>query len=334
MAKYIAKRLLLLIPVLIGVSITVFVVMHAFTADPAATILGQHATADAIKKLQESLGLNKPIYMQYWDFFSKAVHGDLGQSLFTKSSVVNELLSRFPATIELACAAIIFAVLLGITVGVISAVKKNTIFDYVSMVTALIGVSMPIFWLGLMLILIFSLTLQWLPVAGRIDLGMEPVTITGFYLLDSLLSGDMNAFWSAVSHIILPAVALGSYSTAIIARMTRASMLDVINQDYIRTARAKGLFEKSVILSHSLRNAMIPVITVIGLQFGALLGGAVLTETIFSWPGIGSYTVQAILNSDYPVVQGAVLFIAAIFVVVNLVVDIIYGFIDPRIKYS
>ena len=334
MAKYIAKRLLLLIPVLIGVSITVFVVMHAFTADPAATILGQHATADAIKKLQESLGLNKPIYMQYWDFFSKAVHGDLGQSLFTKSSVVNELLSRFPATIELACAAIIFAVLLGITVGVISAVKKNTIFDYVSMVTALIGVSMPIFWLGLMLILIFSLTLQWLPVAGRIDLGMEPVTITGFYLLDSLLSGDMNAFWSAVSHIILPAVALGSYSTAIIARMTRASMLDVINQDYIRTARATGLFEKSVILSHSLRNAMIPVITVIGLQFGALLGGAVLTETIFSWPGIGSYTVQAILNSDYPLVQGAVLFIAAIFVVVNLVVDIIYGFIDPRIKYS
>jgi ABC-type dipeptide/oligopeptide/nickel transport system permease component len=334
MAKYIAKRLLLLIPVLIGVSIVVFVVMHAFTADPAATILGQHATADAIKALQDSLGLNKPIYVQYWTFFSHAVQGDLGQSLFTKTSVVKELVARFPATIELAIAAILFAIVLGLAVGVISAVKKNTVFDYASMVTALIGVSMPIFWLGLVLILIFSLTLHWLPVAGRIDLGIEPVTITGFYLLDSLLSGNMEAFRSALTHIALPAIALGSYSTAIIARMTRASMLEVVNQDYIRTARAKGLFEKSVIMSHTLRNALIPVITVIGLQFGALLGGAVLTETIFGWPGIGSYTVQAILNSDYPVVQGAVIFIATIFVVMNLIVDIVYAFIDPRIKYS
>lgn len=334
MAKYIAKRLLMLIPVLLGVSIVVFVVMHAFTADPAATILGQHATADQIAKLQQSLGFNDPIPVQYWHFFTKAIQGDLGQSLFTKTSVVKELLARFPATIELALAAIVFAVLLGLTVGIISAVKKNTVFDYASMVTALVGVSMPIFWLGMVLIVIFSLTLHWLPVSSRIDLGSEPATITGFYILDSLLTQNWEALAGAIKHIILPAVALGSYSTAIIARMTRASMLEVVGQDYIRTARAKGLLEKSVILSHSMRNALIPVVTVIGLQFGALLGGAVLTETIFGWPGIGSYTVQAILNSDYPVVQGAVLFIAAIFVIVNLVVDVVYAFIDPRIKYS
>ena len=228
----------------------------------------------------------------------------------------------------------LIATFFGVFIGVITAVKKNTIIDYVGMVTALIGVSMPIFWLGLVLILIFSLGLHWLPVAGRIELGIEPTRITGFYFIDSLISGNIAAFFSSLSHMVLPAVALGSYSTAIIARMTRATMLEVIHQDYIRTARAKGLFEKSIILSHTLRNAMIPVITVIGLQLGALLGGAVLTETIFSWPGIGSYTVDAIMKSDYPVVQGAVMFIAVIFVIVNLIVDIIYAFIDPRIKYS
>lgn len=334
MAKYIMKRLLLLIPVLIGVSLVVFIVMHAFTADPASNILGQHAKADQIEALRQELGLNNPLYVQYWDFFKHAIQGDLGQSLFTKTSVTKELLARFPATIELAFAAILFAALFGITIGILSAVKKNTIIDYAGMITALIGVSMPIFWLGLVLILIFSLGLHWLPVAGRIEVGMEPARVTGFYFIDCLITGNLAAFTSALSHIILPAVALGSYSTAIIARMTRATMLEVVNQDYIRTARAKGLLERPIILSHALRNALIPVVTVIGLQLGALLGGAVLTETIFSWPGIGSYTVEAILKSDYPVVQGAVLFIAAIFVVVNLFVDIIYAFIDPRIKYS
>lgn len=334
MAKYIVKRLLLLIPVMIGVSIVVFVVMHLFTADPASAILGQHASADQIKALQETLGLNKPIYTQYWDFFSHAVRGDLGLSLFSKTSVIKELLARFPATVELAVASMLFAIVFGLTVGVVSAVKKNTIFDYAGMMSALVGVSMPIFWLGLVLILVFSLILHWLPVAGRIDLGLEPTRITGLYLLDSLLTGNFTAFYSALSHIVLPSVALGSYSTAIIARMTRATMLESINQDYVRTARAKGLFERPVILSHALRNALIPVVTVVGLQFGALLGGAVLTETVFAWPGIGSYTVSAILNSDYPVVQGAVLFIAVIFVVVNLIVDVIYALVDPRIKYS
>lgn len=334
MAKYILKRLLLLIPVLIGVSLVVFVVMHLFTSDPAAVILGQHATADQIKALQDTLGLNKPIYVQYWNFFTHAVRGDLGQSLMTKTPVVEELLARFPATVELAVASMIFAVLFGLTVGIVSAVKKNTIFDYAGMMSALVGVSMPIFWLGLVLILVFSLILHWLPVAGRIDLGMEPATITGLYLVDSLITGNFAAFMSALSHIILPAVALGSYSTAIIARMTRATMLESVNQDYVRTARAKGLFEKDVILTHALKNALIPVVTVVGLQFSALLGGAVLTETVFAWPGVGSYTVNAILNSDYPVVQGAVVFIAAIFVIMNLLVDIVYALIDPRIKYS
>jgi ABC-type dipeptide/oligopeptide/nickel transport system permease component len=334
MLKYVIKRLLLLIPVLIGVSIVVFAVMHLFTSDPAAMILGQHAKTDQIERLRQDLGLNNPLYVQYWDFFKNAIRGDLGQSLFTKTSVTKELLSRFPATIELAFAAIIFASIFGISIGVISAVKKNTIFDYAGMVTALIGVSMPIFWLGLVLIVIFSLWLQILPVAGRITIGMEPQTVTGFYFIDSLITGNIAAFSSSLSHIMLPAIALGSYSTAIIARMTRSTMLDIVSQDYIRTARAKGLPEKAIILSHALRNALIPIITVIGLQLGTLLGGAVLTETVFSWPGIGSYTVDAILKSDYPVVQGAVMFIAAIFVVVNLFVDIIYAFLDPRIKYS
>ncbi|MDP4093555.1 MAG: ABC transporter permease [Bacillota bacterium] len=334
MLKYIVKRLLLLIPVLIGVSIVVFIVMHVFTSDPATLVLGQHAKANEISALRQQLGLNDPIYVQYWNFFKHAIHGDLGQSLFTKTSVTKELLTRFPATIELAFAAIILASIFGIGIGILSAVKKNTIFDYAGMVTALIGVSMPIFWLGLVLIVIFSLGLHWLPVAGRISIGMEPTHITGFYFIDSLITGNFEAFQSSLSHIILPAVALGSYSSAIIARMTRSTMLDVVGQDYIRTARAKGLHEKSIIFRHSLRNATIPIVTVIGLQLGSLLGGAVLTETVFSWPGIGNYTVDAILKSDYPVVQGAVLFIATIFVLVNLFVDILYAFLDPRIKYS
>mgnify|MGYP000852384215 CR=1 FL=1 len=334
MAKYILKRLLLLIPVLIGVSILVFVVMHVFTADPTSIILGQHATADQIEKLRMQLGLKDPLYVQYWNFFKNAIRGNLGNSLITQTSVTKEILSRFPATIELALAAIIIASVFGILIGIISAVKQNSIIDYLSMVFALIGVSMPIFWLGLILIVLFAVQLHLVPVSGRIQLGLEPVNITGFYILDSILTGNMEALKSALSHMILPAAALGSYSTAIIARMTRTTMLEVIRQDYIRTARAKGLFERAVIMKHALRNALIPIITVIGLQLGSLLGGAVLTETVFSWPGVGSYVVDSILKSDYPVVQGAVMLMAVVFVVVNLIVDIIYAYLDPRIKYS
>lgn len=334
MLKYILKRLALLLPVILGVSILVFLVMHVFTTDPASIILGQHATAEQVANLREELGLNKPLYLQYFDFIGGVFKGSLGNSLITKTSVTGEILARFPATIELALAAIIIASIVGVIIGVISAVKQNSIVDYLSMMGALLGVSMPIFWLGLMLIVLFSVKLHWLPVSGRIQIGMEPAHVTGFYLLDSLITGNMAAFKSALMHLTLPAVALASYSTAIIARMTRSTMLEIVKQDYIRTARAKGLFEKVVILKHALRNALIPITTVIGLQLGSLLGGAVLTETVFSWPGVGSYTIDAIMKSDYPVVQGAVMILAIVFVLVNLIVDLLYAYLDPRIKYS
>ena len=334
MVKYIIKRLLLLIPVIIGVSLLVFLVMHMFTTDPAATILGQHAQQDQIQALREQLGLNKPIYVQYWDFLRGILHGNLGNSLMTKTPVWDEIIARFPATIELALASIIFASILGVFMGVISAIKQNSIVDYICMIISLLGVSMPIFWLGLIFILVFAVQLHWLPVSGRIDIGLEPIKITGLYLFDSLATGNMDAFVSALKHLILPAVALGSTSTAIIARMTRSTMLEVVRQDYIRTARAKGLLERPIIFGHALKNALIPIITVIGLQLGSLLGGAVLTETVFSWPGVGKYAVDAILATDYPVVQGTVMMMAVIFVLVNLIVDIIYAFIDPRIKFS
>lgn len=334
MLKYILKRIGLLIPVLFGVSIMVFVVMHVFTSDPTSVILGQHATTQQKLQLREQLGLNDPLYIQYFNFLKGILHGDFGKSLMTKTDVAKEIGARFPATVELALVSIIIASVFGIFMGVISGVKQNTIIDYISMVVSLIGVSMPIFWLGLILIVIFAVNLHLLPVSGRITIGMEPMHITGLYLLDSLLTGDMAAFTDALKHILLPAIALASYSTAIIARMTRSTMLEVIRKDYIRTARAKGIREKVVIKSHALKNALIPIITVIGLQLGSLLGGAVLTETIFAWPGIGSYVVDAILKSDYPVVQGAVMMMAVVFVVVNLLVDILYAFLDPRIKYS
>ena len=334
MVKYIIKRLLLLIPVILGVSILVFLVMHLFTTDPAATILGQHAKQDQIQALREQLGLNKPIYVQYWDFLRGVLHANLGDSLMTKTSVWNEVMARFPATIELALAAIIFASIFGVFMGVISAIKQNSIIDYICMVISLLGVSMPVFWLGLIFILVFAVQLNWLPVSGRIDIGLEPIKITGLYLFDSLATGNMDSFFSALKHLILPAIALGSIPTAIIARMTRSTMLEVVKQDYVRTARAKGLLERPVIFGHALKNALIPIITVIGLQLGSLLSGAVLTETVFSWPGVGKYVVDAILVTDYPVVQGAVMMLAVVFVLVNLIVDIIYAFVDPRIKYS
>ncbi|HBV98673.1 MAG: peptide ABC transporter permease [Peptococcaceae bacterium BICA1-7] len=334
MLRYVAQRLLLLIPVLFGVSLFVFLVLHLFTADPAAMMLGQHATAEQVEALRKQLGLNDPIYMQFWRFLTDMLQGDFGRSLMTRAPVMEEILNRLPATIELALASIIIASAVGITVGVISAVKQYSIFDYLSMIGALAGVSMPIFWLGLMLIILFSVTLGWLPVSGRTDIGLDPATITNFYIIDSLLTRDWDALVAALRHLALPAIALASYSTAIIARMTRSTMLEVIRQDYIRTARAKGLGERIVVYRHALRNALIPVVTVIGLQMGQLLGGAVLTETVFSWPGIGSLLINAIMAGDYPLVQGSVIIIATTYVVVNLVVDVLYSYLDPRIHYS
>lgn len=334
MFKYIVKRILMLIPVLIGVSIIVFLIMRVFSPDPAPIVLGQHATVEAADQWREANGLNAPIYIQYFNFIKGAVTGDFGNSYYTKTPVMKEIFSRFPATIELAVAAIIFASLIGILLGIISAVKKNSLVDHAGMVLALIGVSMPIFWLGILLIILFAGILHISPSGGRIDPLLQPFGGTGFYLIDTLVSGDIEASIDALKHLILPALALGMYSMAIIARMTRSSMLETMNQDYIRTARAKGIKDRKVVTHHALRNAMIPVTTVIGLQLGSLLGGAVLTETVFSWPGIGNYTVQCILKSDFPVVQGVVLLIACTFVLINLIVDIIYAFIDPRIKFT
>jgi len=334
MLRYVAKRLLLVFPVLLGVSVMVFLVMHLFSTDPAALMLGQHATAQQIEALRQELGLNDPLYVQYGHFLWGVLHGDLGRSLMTRTPVLEELVTRFPATFELALASVFIATIIGVTMGVISAVKQYSIFDYFSMIASLLGVSMPIFWLGLILIVVFSVNLHWLPVSGRIAVGMEPATITGSYLIDSLLTGNMPAFISSLKHLALPAIALASYSTAIIARMTRSTMLEVVRQDYIRTARAKGLAEKIVIIKHALRNALIPIVTVIGLQIGMLLSGAVLTETVFSWPGMGSLMVAGILASDYPLVQGGVLVIATMFVLVNLLVDLLYAYLDPRIHHS
>lgn len=334
MIKYIIKRILMLIPVLIGVSIIVFLIMRVFSPDPAPIVLGEHATQASMQEWRQANGLNDPIWLQYVNYIKGALTGNLGTSFYTKAPVTQEIFSRFPATIELAIAAIIFASIVGILLGIISAVRKNSILDNVSRVLALIGVSMPIFWLGILLIILFAGLLGWLPSTGRINPLLQPSSVTGFYLIDSLLSGNMGSFIDALRHIVLPALALGMYSMAIITRMTRSSMLESLDQDYIRTARAKGISNHNVIHKHALRNALIPIVTVIGLQFGSLLGGAVLTETVFSWPGIGAYTVNCIMKSDFPVVQGVVLLIALVYVLVNLAVDIIYAFLDPRIKYA
>ncbi len=334
MVKYIIKRLLMLIPVLIGVSIIVFFLLRVCAPDPAPVVLGQHATEQSMYEWREANGLNKPVAVQYIDFVKGALVGDFGTSYYTKNPVIQEIADRFPATLEIAIFAIIVASLFGIAIGVLAAVKKNSIVDNMSMALSLVGVSIPIFWLGILLIILFVKILGWLPASGRIDPMLRPDSITGLYLIDTLLTGDFAAFKDALWHIILPGCTLALYTLAIISRMTRSSMLDTLNQDYIRTARSKGLSEGRVIVRHALRNALMPIVTVIGLQFGALLGGAVLTETVFAWPGIGSYTVECITKSDFPVIQAVVLIIATIFVLMNLIVDVIYAFLDPRIKYG
>jgi ABC-type dipeptide/oligopeptide/nickel transport system permease component len=332
--KYVLKRILWVIPVMIGVSLIVFLLMRVFSPDPAPIVLGQHATQEAVDAWREAKGLDAPVYVQYWEYIKGAVQGDLGVSYYSSTPVAKEIGARFPATIELAVAAIIFASVVGILLGVLAAVKKNSVFDAASMLVALVGISIPIFWLGIMMIMLFSGYLHLLPTGGRINVLLQPTDVTGFYLIDSLLAGDGAAFKDALIHLLLPALTLGMYSMAIITRMTRSTMLDTLGQDYIRTGRAKGISEYKVIGKHALRNSMIPVTTVIGLQFGALLGGALLTESVFAWPGIGKFTVDSIMKSDFPMVQGIVLLIAVIFVLVNLAADLMYAYLDPRIKYG
>ena len=324
----------MLIPVLFCVSVLVFLLMRVFSPDPSIIVLGQHATMEKIAAWRHQMGLDQSIVSQYLSYMNGVLHGDFGLSYFTNAPVTNELLARLPATIELAVLAIIIAAFFGIILGVLSAVRKNTWIDGLTMTTALVGVSMPVFWLGMLLIIVFSGYFHLLPSGGRIDTLMRPMGGTGFYLWDTLSIGDFEAFFNALEHAALPAVTLAGYSMAIITRMTRSSMLDVLHQDYIRTARAKGLSSFTVIGRHAFRNALLPIVTVIGLQFGSLLSGAVLTETVFAWPGIGAYSVESILRSDFPVIQAVVLIVATVFVCMNLLVDLLYAALDPRVKYG
>jgi peptide/nickel transport system permease protein len=312
----------------------VFVISRLTPGDPARIILGERATPEALARLRDALGLNEPLPVQFGRYLARAVQGDLGRSIQSNERVIVDLATRFPATMELTLGAMFIASTVGVLTGVLAAVRRNSWFDGASMFIALFGFSMPIFWLGIMLILLFAWLLGWFPISGRLDLTVDLARVTNFYVLDAILTGNMPALGNALRHLALPAVTLSTVPLAIIARMTRSSMLEVLRQDYVRTARAKGLAERRVVLGHALRNAAIPVITVIGLNVGSLLSGAILTETIFAWPGVGRLVVDAIFARDYPVVQGAVLVIAVVFVVVNLLVDLSYAVLDPRIRYG
>ncbi|OCS87014.1 ABC transporter permease [Caryophanon tenue] len=334
MLQYIGKRLLHLIPVLLGMTFIVFMIIRLIPGDPAQVILGQQATAEAIAALNEKLGLNEPWYIQYFNYLGGLLTLDLGESLRTGVEISKEVWPYLAATMELGLFAMFLAVLIGMNAGIISAWFQNSFFDYAAMIIALIGVSMPIFWLGLMEQWIFSIELGWLPTSGREDV-RDPVSpITHLYLIDTLLNGRFDQFITVVKHLILPGFALATIPMAIIARMTRSSMLEVMRSDYIRTARAKGQKMSIVIYKHALKNALIPVLTIIGLQTGMLLGGAILTETIFSWPGIGRYIYEAIGFRDYPVIQSGILIVAFMFIMINLLVDIVYTLVDKRIKYD
>lgn len=336
MWRYIFKRVLTLIPVLIGVSVLVFSFVRLIPGDPAVAMLGERATPDAIARVRENLGLDRPMYEQYLIYMGKVLHGDFGTSILRGDPVAQDILRRFPATVELALSAILIALVVALPAGIISATRRNSIFDNVSRLVALTGVSMPIFWLGLMLAWLFGVVLHWLPTGGPMttELSMSYEPITGLVVLDSILAGNWPLLVDRLRHLILPAVALGTIPMAIIARMTRSSMLEVLGQDYIRTAHAKGLHERAVVTQHALKNALLPIITVVGLQVGRLLTGAILTETIFAWPGIGLWAYEAITARDYPIVQGVTLFVAVIFVTANLTVDVLYAAADPRIRYD
>ena len=334
MLTYIIRRIVSLIPVLIGVSIIVFMFIHLIPGDPVLAILGERAAVENVERVRKQMGLDKPIWEQYFLYVGKVVQGDFGRSIRSNTPVMDEIRAKLPATAELALWAMIFAVLIGVPAGIISAARRNSIFDTVAMFVALIGVSMPVFWLGLMLAFVFSVWLGWLPFSGRLDPTITLVPHTGFMVLDSLIDGNWKALGNSMSHLILPSLALATIPLAIIARMTRSSLLEELTQDYIRTAKSKGLAERTVLFRHALKNAFLPVVTTIGLQVGALLSGAILTETIFSWPGIGRWLYGAIGARDYPIVQGVALLITFIYVSVNLLVDISYAFLDPRIRYQ
>ncbi|MFV2091774.1 MAG: ABC transporter permease subunit [Hyphomicrobiales bacterium] len=333
MLRFVLARLLTFLPTFIGVTLVSFSFIRLLPGDPIVVMAGERGmTAERYAALREKFGFDQPLLQQYWDYLVGVMQGDLGQSFVTKRPVLDEFFTLFPATLELSASAMLLSVLLGLPAGVISAVYRGKFFDRALMSTALVGYSMPIFWWALLLIIVFSGNLGWTPVSGRIDLRYYFDDVTGFMLIDSLLSGQEGAFRSAVRHLILPTIVLATIPLAVIARQTRSAMLEVLSEDYIRTARAKGLPPLRVNGLHALRNALIPVITVIGLSVGTLLAGAILTETIFSWPGIGKWMVDSIFRRDYPVVQGALLLIALLVMVVNLIVDVLYGLINPKIR--
>jgi peptide/nickel transport system permease protein len=315
------------------VSIVVFFMVRAIPGDPAQIMLGQQATQAQIQQVTENMGLDKPIFVQYGLFLKDALRGDLGNSIVTGRPVTTELLKRLPATFELVAFAMLIAVLVGVPVGVIAAVKQYSLLDKTTSVLALTGISMPIFWLAMILVVIFGVNLGLLLFPGRLNPTTGITAITGLVLVDSLLTLNFAGFWDGLLHLIMPALALGTIPMAVVMRMTRSSMLEVMNEDYVRTARAKGVVPWRVVFKHALRNAMLPTITVIGLQVGLLMGGAIITETIFSWPGIGLYAYNSISARDYASIQGVVLYGALLFVLINLVVDILYAVLDPRVRY-
>jgi peptide/nickel transport system permease protein len=306
--------------------------LRLIPGDPAHLLVGELASPQDIARIREKLGLDSSYLYQYLIYISNMLKGDMGTSIRSNVPVSEEILVRFLATVELSIAAMVISSLIGILAGVVSSVRQYSLFDYVSMVMALAGISMPIFWLGLMLMYLFSVKWAILPMMGRFTMGLDYHVISGLVMLDSLLNADLQLFFNSVKHLILPAFTLATIPMAIIARMTRSSMLEVMSKDYIRTARAKGLSRGTVIFKHALKNAFLPIVTVIGLNFGLLLGGAVLTETIFSWPGLGRYVVDSLSARDYPAVQGCILFFAMIMVIVNLVVDVLYFYLDPRLR--
>jgi peptide/nickel transport system permease protein len=332
--RFIVRRLILLLPILLGLSLLVFMWIRALPAGPAQSLLGERATPETIRQIEEQYGLNEPIHVQYWSYLKTVGSGDLGTTIRTRRPVTDELRERFPATIELTLAALLFATLLGVPLGFVAAKRHGTWVDHSSLVVSLIGISIPVFFLAILLKYVFSVKLGLLPTVGRISVLIDLEHPTNFYLIDALIAGDPEAFWDVSKHLILPAIALGSIPLAITARITRAAVLDVQNEDYIRTARAKGLPPRTVDIRHIFRNALLPIVTIIGLQMGLLLSGAVLTETVFAFPGMGTWLVEAIRQRDYAILQGGILFVSFVFVMVNLLVDISYALINPRIRVS
>jgi len=334
MLRYLVRRLLLLIPILLGVSLLIFFWIRALPGSPAESLLGERATPALVQVYRHRYGLDKPVYVQYWSYLKTTAGGDLGVSVASRRTVVSEIKVKFPATVELAVAAMIFAVSFGVPLGFFAAKRYGSAFDHASLVASLIGISIPIFFLAIILKYLFAVRWHLLPSVGRIDVTADVKHPTNFYVLDAIITHDWGTLWDVLKHLVLPAVALGSIPLAVITRITRAAVLDVQNEDYVRTARAKGLAPLTVDRRHILRNALLPVSTIIGLQTGLLLSGAVLTETVFAFPGMGSWLRDAIFNRDYPVLQGGILFLALVFVFVNLIVDISYAIINPRIRYS